>query len=219
MDPSESTIRLAVVTGGHHFDVPAFHHLFRGLAGVDAYIQTMDDFASSPQATRDAYAAVLFYHMLQDSPNDAGVPGYASKPIAAVARLKETGQGIVALHHTLLAYPQWPLWRELTGIDPAWQSYHHDQRLKVQVAQRDHPITAGLNDFELVDETYQMNEPDAGSQILLTTAHPTSLKAQAWVRSFGLARVFSLVLGHDNQAWGNAGFEEVLARGIRWAAN
>jgi len=31
--------------------------------------------------------------------------------------LGQTAQGIVVLHHALLAYPQWPLWRSIAGIE------------------------------------------------------------------------------------------------------
>jgi uncharacterized protein len=218
MTPFEPPIQLAVITGGHAFDVPNFARLFRRLNGIEAYVQTMGDFAASPQATRDAYDAVLFYHMLQETPSDEGQPWYDGKPVIALERLKERGQGIVALHHAILAYPKWPAWRELTGIDPTLISYHHDQPLTLEVTPIDHPITRGLAGFDVVDETYVMAEPDAGSQILLTTAHPQSVQAQAWVRPFGEARVFSLVLGHDHTVWSNPGFENLLLRGIRWAA-
>ena len=85
MTPLDSVIQLAVITGGHAFDVPSFARLFRRLNGIDAYVQTMGDFASSPQATRDAYDAVLFYHMLQETPSDEGKPWYDAKPVTALS--------------------------------------------------------------------------------------------------------------------------------------
>ena len=41
----DDSIKVAVVTGGHRFDVPNFHGLFRKLEGVDAFIQSLEDFA------------------------------------------------------------------------------------------------------------------------------------------------------------------------------
>jgi len=35
-------IRVAVVTGGHPFDVPSFHALFRGHGDIDAYPQDFE---------------------------------------------------------------------------------------------------------------------------------------------------------------------------------
>ena len=214
MNGEPPRIKLAVVTGGHAFDVPNFHRLFRRLPGVDAYVQPMDDFASSSQGIRDGYGCILFYHMLKGSPLDAGQPGHATKTLTALERIKETGQGLVVMHHALLAYELWPDWRELSGINPVFRSYQHDQRLKVGVLNPEHPITAGLTGFELVDETYEMDEPDAGNEILLATDHPQCVKALAWTRRFGRSKVFCCVPGHDNQSWSSPIFGEVLRRGI-----
>ena len=77
-------LSVAVVTGGHGFDVRNFHKLFRALDGVDAYIQHLDDFASSPTEVRDSYDAVLFYIMMMQGPADEGLPWYAGKPKTAL---------------------------------------------------------------------------------------------------------------------------------------
>jgi type 1 glutamine amidotransferase len=203
-------ISLAILTGGHAFDVPNFHHLFRRMEGINAYIQTVEDFAGSPQATRDAYHVVLFYHMLPESP--------AQKAQAAFDHLRDSGQGLVVLHHALLAYPQWPTWREISGIDPAFSAYHHDQHVDLTVTRSGHPIFAGLDEFSLTDETYVMNEPDAGNDILLVTNHPKSVHAQAWTRTWQRSRVFSWTAGHDHQAWADPNFEMILRRAIFWTS-
>jgi len=110
------TITVAVVTGGHAYDVFNFHRLFRSLSGVEAIIQHMDDFASSPLEVRESYNAVLFYIMLMQGPTNEGQPWYAGRPKDALEHLGSTPQGIFVLHHALLAYPQWPVWSELVGI-------------------------------------------------------------------------------------------------------
>ena len=44
-----------------------------------------------------------------------GQPWWAGKPKAALERIGQTEQGIVVLHHAILAYPEWPLWAEPGG--------------------------------------------------------------------------------------------------------
>ncbi|MFP6693664.1 MAG: PVC-type heme-binding CxxCH protein, partial [Pirellulales bacterium] len=39
-----------------------------------------------------------------------------------------------------------------------------------------------------------------------------------WVRTHGKGRVFYTAWGHDQRTWGNAGFQNLVERGIRWAA-
>jgi uncharacterized protein len=217
---STPALKVAVVTGGHSYEVPHFHQLFRRLPHLDIYIQHLEDFASSSQAVREEYDVILFYIMMVAGPVDEGLPGYAGKPRSALAQLGQTGQGLFLLHHSLLAYPEWPAWNALTGIKNSWAdfSYEHDQTLRVHVADPDHPITQDLADWEMIDETYKMNEPDENSHILLTVDHPQSMHAIAWTQQYGQSRVFCLQSGHDNQAWENEQFATLIRRGILWCA-
>ena len=213
-------VSVAVVTGGHQYDVPNFHKLFGRIPNLDVYIQSIDEFASSSQVVRDGYDVVLFYIMMLEGPTDEGLPGYAGKPQSALAHLGETEQGIFMLHHALLAYPDWPVWNELVGLKNAWADfgYEHDQVVRVQVADPEHPITQGLSAWEMVDETYQMNEPDADSHILLTLEQEKSMRNIAWTRQYKQSRVFCLQSGHDTQTWQDEHFWRVLERGILWCA-
>ncbi len=211
-------VKTAVVTGGHSFDVLGFHKLFRGLVGVDAYIQHIDDFASSKAPVRDSYDVVLFYFFMQDGPTDEGLPWYAGRPKTALEHLGETEQGIVVLHHGLLAYRGWPVWSEIVGVRERGFGYTPNQQIRVEIANPDHPITQGLSDWDMIDETYTMADAGVGSEILLTTTHPQSMRTLAWTRTYKNARVFCFESGHDNRAFANPGFRAMLTRGIRWAA-
>ncbi|MCY3991270.1 MAG: ThuA domain-containing protein [Caldilineaceae bacterium] len=214
---AENPIQLAVITGGHGYDVRNFHRFFRSLPGVDAYIQHMDDFASARAEVRDGYDVALFYTMLMDGPRDDG-PWYAGKPETALAHLGETAQGIILLHHAILAYPQWPLWSEIAGIEDRSFRHHPEQTVRIEIARPAHPITAGRSAWQMEDETYLMDEPDEDSEILLTADHPKSMKAIAWARTHKRARVVCFQSGHDNLTWANPGFGETVARAIRWTA-
>ncbi len=214
---TDQPVKVAVVTGGHTYDVVNFHRLFRRLDGIDAYIQHMDDFASSPEEVRDAYAAVVFYIMLMDTPLDEERWPHGN-PYAAVEHLGATNQGVLVLHHAILAYPQWQTWNDLVGVADRKFDFHVGQDLRIEVADAEHPITKALPAWNMVDETYTMPEPGPDSHVLLTTDHPKSMKAIAWTRRHGRARVLCLQSGHDNATWQNAHFTEILRRGILWCA-
>lgn len=211
-------IAVAVITGGHGFDVPRFHALFRSMEGVDAYIQHMDDFASSPLEVRRWYDVVLFYTMLMDGPSDEHQPAYVGTPRTALEDLGRTRQGIFILHHAILAYPRWPVWSRMVGIEDRTFGYHVGEEPAFEIADPDHPITAGLEPWQMTDETYTMADAGAGSQILLTARHPKSMRTIAWTRQHGMARVFCYQSGHDGQTWADDRFRCVLARGIQWCA-
>ncbi len=211
-------VRLAVVTGGHPFDVVNFHRLFRRFVEVDAYVQHLEHFATSSQEVRDAYDAVLFYFMPTQDPTEERRDRHARTPLSALEALGQSEQGIVVLHHALLAYRTWPVWGELVGIGDRTFGYQAGQTVPVEVADPDHPVTRGLAPWSMVDETYTMGEPGEGSTPLLSTDHPDSMKTLAWTRTHGRARVFCLECGHDNQTWMDHNFREVLRRGILWSA-
>lgn len=210
-------VKLAVITGSHSFDVPNFHDTFTGLADVTPYIQHMEDFAASDEATRDSYDVVLLYHMIMATPVD-GEAWWAGQPKTAVEHFGETKQGLFVLHHSILAYPDWQLWTDVTGLADRSFGFHPDQTLRVQVAAADHPVTAGLADWDMTDETYTMPDPVGENTVLLTTEHDLCMNTIAWTRQYKQSPVFCFQSGHDNQTWANENFQTILQRGILWAA-
>ena len=215
---NQAAARVAVVTGGHSYDVVNFHKLFRSLPEADVYVQHMDDYAASSTEVRAAYDVVVFYSMLTETPPEKGLPWYCGKPKQAIEELGRPGQGIVILHHAILAYLDWPLWAGLVGINDRKFTYHFNQQVNVKVPGASHPIVRGLGPWTMTDETYLMADAGEGCQVLLTTDHPKSLKTLAWTREHRGSRVFVFQCGHDNAAWANEDFREVLRRGIFWSA-
>lgn len=209
--PASPPLRVAVVTGQHAYDVPAFHALFRTLEGVDAYTQGLDDLAADAGGALATYDAMVFYNMHRRPPE--------GREAEVLSRLGETGQGVVVLHHGLLAFPGWDVWDRVVGIpDRSLGSYHHDEIVPLHVERPEHPIVAGLADWAIRDETYLMAAASEGSDVLVTTDHPRSVPTIAWTRTFGRARVLCFACGHDAAAYEDAGFRRVLGRGIRWVA-
>lgn len=213
------TIKVAVITGGHAYEVQPFHALFRALPGIDAYIQHLDDFTGSPQEVRDSYASIIFYIMPRTAPTDDGLPGYCGKPKTALEHLGNPNQGIVLLHHGILAYPGWPVWDEIAGATGRiLTSYQHGQHIAIKITEPDHPITRGLSPWTIEDETYLIPDFKPDGKVLLTTQHPSCWPAIAWVRKYRRARVFCYQSGHDQAAYTDPGFRAVLASGIHWTA-
>jgi len=205
-----SPVKVAVVTGNHPFDVPGFHHLFRGHADIDAYPQDFDNWVHDWGQVRRSYDVTLFYNMHMDQPQG---------PFReAIAELRRRSQGVFVLHHALLAWPGLLEWNEVVGIEDRSFTYHPEQMLTVEVAAPEHPIVRGLEAWTMPEETYVMAEPGAGSTVLLSTRHPLSMRSLAWTRQAGEALVFCFQCGHDRRAWEHPAFREVAARGIRWCA-
>ena len=207
---SDTPISTAVVTGGHFYEVVDFHRLFRSLGGVDAYIQHMDDFVAAPPAMRDGYDVVLFFTMLLEGPQGG--------QLRALERVSAARQGVVVLHHSILAFPYSPFWRRWTDLHNLSHSVDPPEPITTEIADRGHPITSGLADWEMVDEIYRMDGPSADSHILLAARHPHSMRALAWAREIDGQRVVCYQAGHDHQAWTHPDYRTMLERSIRWCA-
>jgi type 1 glutamine amidotransferase len=158
----------------------------------------------------------------------------------AFVALLQQGIGLVSLHHNMGAHRDWDEFRQIIGgkycfgvaefndrklrlggddIDGKKygpSGYAHGQDIKVAVADRQHPITCGLADFTIHDETYCKFYVAPDVHVLLTTDHSKNDRQIAWVKQYGKSRVFYLQLGHDSQAWRNPAYSDILLRAIHW---
>jgi type 1 glutamine amidotransferase len=90
---------------------------------------------------------------------------------------------------------------------------------------RAHPITAGLDDFELTTEQYWVLH-DELSDVLATTTHPVQpwhpwhepvTSPAVWTREWGAGRVFVATPGHSVDVLENPSVRTIIERGMLWA--
>jgi type 1 glutamine amidotransferase len=218
-----ATIRALVVTGGHDFEKQPFADLFAGHDGIEVA------FAQHPQAGEmfaadkaDAYDVLVFYDMPAKLP---------SEQLERLTRLLDRGKGVVGLHHTLASVPNRTEYHHMLGGKFLFQSavingvkhrnstFHHGQVIPVRIADTASPITAGLKEFTIHDETYNHFLVDAHVHPLLTTDHPMSGKVLAWTHRAGNSPVVYIQLGHDAQAYRHPSYRRLVANAIRWAGS
>lgn len=220
---AEGKVRVLVVTGGHAYEKEPFEELFNSIPDIvarhAAYPQAAELLKPELAADTDV---IVFY--------DMWAKGISPEQQQAFVALLNQGIGIVALHHTLAAHAEWPEYqkliggrfflqdREVDGKTLPKSGYDHDQDIDVKIADVEHPITRGLKDFTIRDETYCRYDTDPQARVLLTTEHPKSDRELAWVTQYGPSRVFTLQLGHDHFAYEHPAYRQLIARGIRWAA-
>jgi type 1 glutamine amidotransferase len=215
--PDNGKIRVAVVTGGHAFQVPPFYAVFRAIPEIDFYPQALDEFTFD-EALAGAYDVVVFYHMHRFTPADE-LPWYQSKFFSTLEKLGREGQGICLLHHSLVGFQEWPFWSEVAGMaDRTMRAFHMNQTVETHIADPGHPVTRGLSDWTMTDETYEMPDakPEDGNRILLTTSHPKSARTLAWARTFRGSRVLCYQAGHDTQTFDDPNFRRMMRNGILW---
>ncbi len=218
----QKKIRVLLTYGGHGFEEEPFFAMFDAMPNVTYTKAPMPQSADllKPGLEKD-YDVIVMYDM---------VPAITPQQQQAFAALLKQGIGLVSMHHNLGAHRNWDEYRKIIGGKFIFEdcklqgqqytasTWSHDEDLKVTIADKKHPITRGLKDFEIHDETYGGYFTAKNVRVLLTTDHPKNDPELAWVKRYGKSRVFFLMLGHDSKAWENPAFPELLARGIRWAA-
>jgi hypothetical protein len=215
-------IRVLLVTGGHDYETNQFLKIFRDnpdLTVLTAAHPKAHDWFKTEAASQ--YDVIVLYDMWQDVTEEARAN--------FLARL-EQGKGLVALHHSLGSYQRWPEYTQIiggkyhlekrieNGVEKPASTYKHDVDFKVRVADPTHPVTKGLKDFDVHDETYGQFEVRPGVHALLTTDEPTSTRTIAWAKTYAGARVVYLQLGHDHLAYENPNYKRLVAQAIRWVA-
>ena len=213
---------MLLITGGHGFEKAPFLKVFEdntnlSFTHLEHTKNTSDAYDRADLAGCDV---VVLYDMVQNI-TDA----QKAKFLTLFAR----GAGLVATHHAIVNYQAWPEFERIVGgtypepqdkkgkVTPEL-GYEHDVEVPVVIVAKDHPVTAGLKDFTLVDEIYwgYRTRPDVTP--LITTTQPKSGKPLAWARTEEKSRVVYLQLGHGPSAYTNANYRALLGNSIRWTA-
>jgi type 1 glutamine amidotransferase len=221
LNPASKPIRILVITGGHAYKVEQFNQMLSGL-GPDITYQI----AELPGAydmfrpeSRSKYDVLVFYHMWQK---------ITEEQAKVFADCIKQGKPVVALHHSICAYDDWPeYWNiiggkyfhkptTINGREYPACSYIHDLRFTVRNVNPRHPVTKGVPDFEIFDETYKGYYVEDGVTPLLTTTEPSSAPTIGWAKKYGKSRVVVLQSGHDAPTFENSNFRQLLKQAIFW---
>jgi len=212
-----SKIQAAVLVENHEYDVAGFQRMLNSFADCECYVQPLDLFARDG-VNRDAYDTVLWYNMNIPIP-DEGSPlwEYMQNKLGAA------GQGIVLIHHALLCFKRWELYTDVSGVSVRLEdgmfSYHQNTPVRCVIQSDAHPVTQGLHDFSIVDETYIIGEPDQpGNEILITAECPVGIKNIGWARAYKASRVFATASGHDNRVYADENYRKLLHNAILWTS-
>lgn len=126
------------------------------------------------------------------------------------------GGGFVPIHCASFCFLNSPAYIELVG---AQFQRHGTGEFDTEVVDPSHPITDGFNPFRTWDETYVHTRHNPDKHLLQVRPDDEGKEPWTWVRSHGDGRVFYTAYGHDHRTWTEPGFQDLIERGIRWAAN
>lgn len=209
---------ILIVTGGHEFE-STFYDIF------DSYSDVKSDTVSQPRFNQmissgmtDNYTAVVFYDMWQE---------ITEEQKQSYIELLNKGQGLVFLHHAIVAYQHWDEFIQILGgkyvetdfyDDPNMKgsTYAEDITLDIKVVAKDHPVTKGISDFSIVDEGYQYLEMLPTITPLLSTTHPDCSPTVAWAHNYKKSRIVYILLGHGREAHEDDNYRKLVRNAISW---
>lgn len=153
-----------------------------------------------------AFDVVLFYGS-GGNINEAQEQGLAT--------FVESGGGMVGVHATDASKKSGVYWRLIGGRFTG----HGGGNFMVRIEKTKHPITEGMEDFEISDETYR-NEyhPKFKLNSLVHMDRGDEQQSMAWVLDIGKGRMFNTTLGHGDRAFSNPHFQRLVVRGLYWSA-
>ena len=191
---------------------------------IGDFLATADDLDISVEDSKDALTSILdsfdvcvfgtgFTHTVRDG--DGPVrweaelsPEQEDALIAFVAG----GKGLVGVHGTA-----WNVGERAVSLLGGHANWHPPgSTFTVNIADGDHPITDGVEDFEVEDEIY-MSAWFPEIEILATAEWADKQHPLAWTKPHGDGRVFYTALGHGPDTFTRPNMQKLMLQGVRWA--
>ena len=139
------------------------------------------------------------------------------------------GKGHVTVHAGGSAfYEGWPEYRKVSLVfwDLGTTGHGRQHEFEVRIDQADHPVMAGLESFTIRDELWNKPGVTPGATVLASAYSDKQNEPRGtgqWepsvvIANYGQGRCFATLLGHDAKIMENEGFQQLLVRGVQWAA-
>lgn len=213
-------VKVLIVSG---FDVGA--HKWEESAKLNqAILQKSDRFDVALSTDKEVFASPKLrdYHVLVLNFGFWNEPDPSEKAKAGLLNYVKEGGNVVALHFACSSFQGWKEYGDLLGRVWVKGVGGHGPYggFTVNIKAGDHPVTKGLKDFKTEDELYAKLSGDAKIQVLATADSDWSGKTEpiVFVNSFGKGRVLQNMLGHGVDAKQNPAYQQLLRRGVEWAA-
>jgi uncharacterized protein len=152
-----------------------------------------------------------------------------AEQLKPVLEAVQSGVGLAGCHGGMCdAFRDNTDWQFMTGGQ--WVAHPGNDGVKytVRITDKTHPVTAGINDFDVASEQYYMHV-DPGVKVLATTRFPVADGPHVpngavempvlWTKMYGKGRVFYNALGHTAKVVESEPNLTIMRRGFRWAGS
>ncbi len=205
--PPERLRVLFLGDDGHHQPTARAKQILPHLAS-----QGIDLFYTADPADLNV-AGLARYHAIMLFNNQANI---SRDQLNALLGFVAGGKGLVVLHSASASFQNSEEFIRLVGA--AFKSHGVGTFAAVRVDSV-HPAIRGVPSFTSWDETYIHTKHNPVDRTVLEVRREAGHdEPWTWVRSYGKGRVFYTAWGHDQRTWGQAGFQQLVAQGTRWAS-
>lgn len=131
-------------------------------------------------------------------------------------------KGVVLTHFACGAFQEWDGFEQIAGRvwNPSFRAHDPYGTFTVRVIDKNHPVSLGMEDFEVTDELYTCLDGTTSIRVLCEAV--SSVDSKSYPIAFVLepmgGRVFHCVLGHDAGVYQVPGVRQLVQRGVTWAA-
>ena len=133
------------------------------------------------------------------------------------------GGGLFVFHFACGAFEDWAGFEKLSGRvwDPKLPAHDPYGRFPVRIIDKTHPVTAGVNEFEIHDELYTcLRDSKIPIHVLAESVSVVDGKTypMAFVLENGKGRIFHTTLGHDDRSLSVPDFQMMIRNALAWCA-
>jgi type 1 glutamine amidotransferase len=136
----------------------------------------------------------------------------------ALGRFLAGGGGILAVHVGVCSLLDLPGWPEVSGA--AWipgRTMHPPLgRCWVEICEAEHPVSARLSSFEVLDERYSHLDLRSGSHVLASHTYDGLEHPLVWAREIDGGRVVADALGHGPESYDSTGHRALISAAAGW---
>jgi type 1 glutamine amidotransferase len=160
-------------------------------------------------------------------------PGLSDAAKAGLVDYLAGGGGLIIIHFANGAFhfslpeagdSDWPEYRNICrrvwDHTPGMSGHDSYGPFIVEIADPEHPITAGLEPFQTMDELYFRQQGDQPIHVVAQARSGVTgeFEPMAFVYDYERGRVFQTVLGHAAESIRNPGTAELISRAAAWVA-
>jgi hypothetical protein len=145
--------------------------------------------------------------------NDDGPEKFTDEQVAGLTHWVRSGGGLLAAHAATSICDSSPDLGTLFG--GVFLSHPEPFTFTVAPLSGEHPITAGIQAFEIHDEFY-IQKYDPSVQIHMAAVHQGMVYPMAWSRTEVKGRVAHVAPGHFPEVWNHPVYQQLMLQTAAW---